>query len=191
MRSLGLSVSRSLGLSGATARRAPAPSPFCCQTLRPESFLCTARWLLQHACTRGPYDSSAHRVQPFSSVAAIAMTASTSSLPLRLWANAHIERRGANQRGFVLDCVGAHGYALALDGRGIAAVVVEGPACAEAQKVISHLFAPPLAAACVSWVFLSSSALDVSREHHTTKSKLRCFQKKHADYPLSSFTADR
>ena len=38
--------------------------------------------------------------------------AAPASLPLRLWANAHVERRGAYQRGFVLDCVGAQGGAV-------------------------------------------------------------------------------
>lgn len=58
-----------------------------------------------------------------------------SGLPLRLWANPHVERYGANGRGFCLDVLGGDHVeaaaavggttALALDGRGVALVVCE------------------------------------------------------------------
>lgn len=59
-----------------------------------------------------------------------------SGLPLRLWANPHVERHGANGRGFCLDVLGGDHVdaaapamggttALALDGRGVALVVCE------------------------------------------------------------------
>ena len=50
-------------------------------------------------------------------------------LPLRLWANRYIERRGAHGRGFVIETPLTEspyaGWALALDGSGVAAVVAE------------------------------------------------------------------
>jgi hypothetical protein len=53
-------------------------------------------------------------------------------LPLRLWANPHVERHGADGRGFCLDLPSADAaggaaaaMGLALDGRGVALVVVE------------------------------------------------------------------
>jgi len=48
----------------------------------------------------------------------------SASLPLRLWANPEVERVGAAGRGFCLD-VPADGIALALDGRGVAALVCQ------------------------------------------------------------------
>lgn len=51
---------------------------------------------------------------------------SGASLPLRLWANPHLERHGANGRGFCLDILGgSDNTALALDGRGVALIVCE------------------------------------------------------------------